>query len=62
MSNQDIAAQGITKVFDFEVRPCTMHQSNKIAASYLVNLTRSCKKVTINPFLEGELIMQKLRN
>ena len=62
MSNQDIAARGVAKAFDFEVGPCTMHQSNKIAASYLVNLTRSCKKVTINPFLEGELIMQKLRN
>ena len=44
MSNQDIAAQGVAKVFDFKVGPCTIYESNNIAASCLSNLTRSCKK------------------
>lgn len=59
MSNQDIAAQGVAESLDFKLEPCTIHQSDKIAASCLGDLTRSRNKVIINPFPVGQMIMQK---
>ena len=61
-SNQDCAAEGVAKALNFEVEPCTMHQSDKIGESCTGGLVRTRNKVPINPFPEGLRNMQKCRD
>ena len=53
----DGAARGVSSEFDLEEEVCLMHDDDKLGQSAVGSLTRSRKKIVVNPFDEGNRLM-----
>ena len=62
MSVQDAAATKIAKDMGFEVETCDMHDSDKVGASVVGELTRRKFGIEVNQFPEGLALLGKLRD
>ena len=59
-SVQDRAALSVSNLLGItKAEPCDMHDGDKIGRSAIGELTRSNKKVVINPFVEGKTLMKR---
>ena len=62
-SVQDRAALSVSNHLGItEAEPCDMHDGDKIGRSAIGELTRSNKKVVINPFVEGKALMKRFQD
>ena len=62
-SVQDQAALSVSNLLNIiEAEPCDIQDGDKIGRSAIGELTRSNKKVVINPFIEGKALMKRFQD
>ena len=55
----DLAVKGVAQEFGHVGEECDMHQGDKIGRSAVGDLVRSSNKIVVNPFNEGQALMDK---